>query len=100
MCGIVGFTGINRPRGQLLSLLKSMTDSLKHRGPDDEGYLLADTSTGQTVALGGPDTPLAVFGHDALYCPRQTFAEQARGGRFNLALGHRRLAIIDLSPTG
>jgi asparagine synthase (glutamine-hydrolysing) len=34
MCGICGFTGKPRP-----GVLKTMTDSLTHRGPDEDGYL-------------------------------------------------------------
>jgi asparagine synthase (glutamine-hydrolysing) len=33
MCGIAGFTGQNNRE-----LLKIMTNSLVHRGPDDDGY--------------------------------------------------------------
>ena len=42
MCGIVGIFGaVNR------SLLKKMCNSIKHRGPDDEGYFF-----GKNIALG------------------------------------------------
>lgn len=34
MCGIIGFTGANRPE-----LLHRMADVIRHRGPDDEGFL-------------------------------------------------------------
>ena len=33
MCGIAGFTGEKNK-----ALLKKMTESIKHRGPDGEGY--------------------------------------------------------------
>src|SRR2546426_12821966 len=62
MCGFAGFW---RPTGSTrdaCSVLRQMTESLRHRGPDDEGYW-----------------------HDA-----------AAG----VGLGHRRLAIVDLSPEG
>jgi len=55
MCGITGFVG-KGSEGDL----RSMTESLKHRGPDDQG----------------------------LYCES------------GVGLGHARLSIIDLSPTG
>jgi asparagine synthase (glutamine-hydrolysing) len=60
MCGIVGVQG-DFPG----DLLKRMTDSVAHRGPDGEGALWLDV------------------------------ANQAQTG-----LGHRRLAIIDLSAAG
>lgn len=57
MCGIAGFLGPFEP-----SLLKSMSDAVSHRGPDDQGELY-------------------------------------RAGD-RLGLAHRRLSIIDLSPSG
>ena len=60
MCGIVGVQG-DFP----VELLKRMTDSVAHRGPDGEGVLWID------------------------------IPNEARTG-----LGHRRLAIIDLSAAG
>ena len=60
MCGIVGYASVGRSFPQ--SLLLQMRDTLRHRGPDDEG---------------------AWWSEDPV-----------------VALGHRRLAIIDLSPAG
>ncbi|MBI4386190.1 MAG: asparagine synthase (glutamine-hydrolyzing), partial [Elusimicrobia bacterium] len=36
MCGIAGFAG--RPRGASEALLETMTETLRHRGPDDSGF--------------------------------------------------------------
>jgi asparagine synthase (glutamine-hydrolysing) len=62
MCGLAGFIDFsaNADVGSLLADVRRMTDTLKHRGPDDADYW-ADTG---------------------------------------IALGHRRLAILDLSPAG
>src|SRR3954449_12788232 len=60
MCGIAGYASVNRPIAP--SLLLQMRDTLRHRGPDDEGAWRSE---------------------DGL-----------------VALGHRRLAIIDLLPGG
>jgi asparagine synthase (glutamine-hydrolysing) len=60
MCGIVGFASTHRSVAP--ELVVRMRDTLRHRGPDDEG------------AWTSPDR--------------------------RLALGHRRLSIIDLSPAG
>ncbi|OGR90237.1 MAG: asparagine synthase (glutamine-hydrolyzing) [Elusimicrobia bacterium RIFCSPLOWO2_01_FULL_59_12] len=59
MCGIAGIYQQNE-EPVALDLLKRMTDSIAHRGPDGEGH-----------SIQGP-----------------------------VGLGHRRLAIIDLSPAG
>lgn len=75
MCGIVGIVSKDRVTA---SVIKSMNDSIIHRGPDDEGFL-----------VGGPlddDIPLPKCDH--------TDCDQS------LAFGHRRLAIVDLSAMG
>lgn len=59
MCGIAGIWTKGRPSQPLI---RAMTGSMPHRGPDDEG-IWTDAETG-------------------------------------IALGHRRLAIVDLSPAG
>lgn len=59
MCGIVGVYNLNNnPTSH--QIIKSMTDSISHRGPDGEGLYLNE----------------------------------------NVALGHRRLSILDLSQNG
>lgn len=63
MCGFVGFMGgITSYEKAANATLKCMADTIKYRGPDDEGYW-----------------------HDA---------------DNRISLGHRRLAIVDLSPAG
>ena len=59
MCGITGLININGDSVSPL-ILKKMTDSIVHRGPDGEGHWIEG----------------------------------------NVGLGHRRLAIIDLTPSG
>ncbi|MDQ2810183.1 MAG: asparagine synthase (glutamine-hydrolyzing) [Chloroflexota bacterium] len=90
MCGIFGIWHHDE-RAVDLGAVERATSALRHRGPDDEGYLLVETRTGRTTLCGGPATP------PALDLPRlSTFA----GDHFDLALGFRRLAILDLSPAG
>ncbi len=88
MCGIVGVVG-RSPAA--LGPLPAMTAALRHRGPDDEGYLLADSHRGTASAYAGADT---VAG---LGLPR---LPEAPPPGADLGLGHRRLSIIDLSPGG
>jgi asparagine synthase (glutamine-hydrolysing) len=88
MCGIAGVAG-RTP--EALRPLRAMTAALRHRGPDDEGYLLADSVSGRTQAWGGADTVAAAG------LPR--LPETPAPG-IDVGLGNRRLAIIDLSPAG
>ena len=86
MCGITGtynFNGAIQPK-----CIKKMTDSLRHRGPDDEGFLAVNSESGEVYTLIG----------------RESKVQGTRIEDFNrdvdLFLGHRRLAIIDLSSAG
>ena len=86
MCGI---TGIFSFKGKIENdWIKGMTDTLIHRGPDDEGYLAINTETKEIGHLMGPDSKVA--GQRV-----ETFNKFT-----NLFLGHRRLSIIDISPSG
>lgn len=75
-----------------------MNSSIRHRGPDDEGYLLVDNHNDLHVA-GGPDTPSSIWESHLAFAPTGKIQEQL-GEPSNLALGHRRLSILDLSPAG
>ncbi len=87
MCGIAGILA-----RQLISknavAIQRMTMALRHRGPDDEGFLAVNVETHRATELAGPDSRVTL--------PRiETFQESA-----HLFLGHRRLSILDLSPAG
>lgn len=64
MCGIAGFLGVtgNTPEKILKRRIETMTETLRHRGPDDMGVWVASNPS--------------------------------------IALGHRRLSILDLSAEG
>src|SRR3954462_1432863 len=72
MCGI---TGLVAPPGATIStdILQRMTDLIAHRGPDGEGFLVGSQFVRKAAAA----------------------PERAQVG-----LGHRRLAILDLSERG
>ncbi len=97
MCGIAGL--YEREAQADLGRLHQMSRLLKHRGPDDEGIVLIDPAGGRSLTLGGPDTPADVYASPLPYAPGKS-AGAARDARFSLALLHRRLSIVDLSPGG
>jgi len=90
MCGIFGIVNFDDRPVDLAAVGRAVA-TLRHRGPDDEGYLLADTARQRLVHAAGDDTAAD------LDLPR---LDSAPGGPYNLALGHRRLSILDLSSSG
>ncbi len=74
MCGIAGFIDVRAPASH--ARIRAMTDRLRHRGPNDAGYAFIETQTGSTSMT------------------------DSTSARFDLALGHRRLSILDLTEAG
>ncbi len=100
MCGIVGLVHLNG-KPVAVADLRAMADAIRHRGPDDVGYLLGDATAGDYAIFGGDDTPADVFGYPLPYAPVGRLTPKAVGEqRFTFALANRRLAILDLTPTG
>jgi len=71
MCGIAGGIWAHDARGLSLADLSRMTDAIAHRGPDDSGHLMVPPRTNPSI-LGSPPS-------------------------HGVALGFRRLSIIDLA---
>lgn len=97
MCGIVGLYNLDRQPVPAYRL-KSMCDAMSHRGPDDEGYVYFHVldepfkNEGYWVERGAEMPTIS---------DRREWREMFGGnGDFNLALGHRRLSVIDLSANG
>jgi len=86
MCGIAGVYGYKRRVEN--AWIKWMTDTLKNRGPDDEGFIAINTEANEVNHLAGPESAVAGLGIE-------TFDRSV-----NLFLGHRRLSILDTSPLG
>ena len=77
MCGITGivhFDGTPVSPGDL----RGMNRAIRHRGPDDEGHVFIQTSSGKVRELADADMDFAA----------------------DIGLAHRRFSIIDLSPAG
>ena len=90
MCGI---TGVVDFEGQAAARhIGVMTDTVRHRGPDDEGFACFQAQTGEIKRARGEDST-----EDFADLP--LIAELA-DYPCDIALAHRRLAIIDLSAAG
>lgn len=76
-----------------------MNRAMHHRGPDDEGIAIFHGSGSAVDIYGGDDTPDHVFMSGNSYCPGKKFSGEIPQNT-HLALGHRRLSIIDLSAAG
>lgn len=97
MCGIVfAFT----PRAPTsAATIAAMVATLRHRGPDDEGHLLWSPGDAEPLLLAGADTPRDVIDARTPWQPRGQVADQPQRAGV-VAMGHRRLSIVDLSPWG
>lgn len=93
MCGIAGMIDL---KGNPINpeILKSMTDTICHRGPDDEGYALINQNTSQVQRYAGLNSPQAI---------RESYSQfNTSNITFDASIGlsHRRFSIIDLTPAG
>ncbi len=86
MCGIAGIYYSNQNVSH--EWIVKMTDALKHRGPDDEGFLAVDTGSNKVYPLSGSDSKVD-------FSRIEEFDKNV-----NMLLGHRRLSILDLSSLG
>lgn len=93
MCGIAGIIDL-AARDVSPRQLRAMTDAIRHRGPDDEGYVLLDSGSRKLLAACGPSSPDDV---SAILPAIETIPE---GSGFDIGLAHRRFSIIDLSSGG
>lgn len=97
MCGITGFfKKTTSYKHSVNQIINQMTVTLKHRGPDDEGYVLWNDNS-ELICYGNSTTQSVKESHFA-YSP--TSPIQISSQNFRLALGHRRLSIVDLTPAG
>ncbi len=89
MCGIAGIVSLDLKSLIDVNLLRTMTQAVYHRGPDDEGYLLREEDSIRSYA--GKDTIPAI---------KKNLAQLRPDCKSHLGFGFRRLAILDLSEQG
>ena len=97
MCGIAGIISLRRNTFSVPTVLARLSRSLRHRGPDGEGFLLVNDKY-QTTACSGTETPNTVLSSPELaHFPTEALANYIQTARVGLL--HRWLKIIDTSPT-
>lgn len=91
MCGIAGI--FNPPGRSLpLNLIKRVSNSIKHRGDDDEGICFIDSINDSFSSFSCDDSDPEIKG---LLPNQNNFKDY-----FDICLIHRRFSIIDLSVNG
>lgn len=90
MCGILAI--INNTTVVSSKHLAKASAIIRHRGPDDEGFLTWAPGNAPTI-WAGADTADSTHQHF-------NYAQLPDSQPFKVGFGHRRLSIIDLSPGG
>jgi len=83
-----GIFGVIDEKGIDIKRLVLSNNSLTHRGPDDEGYVLLN------------DVPKSYAGSSTEINLKLPQISSSIRKSYQMALAHRRLATIDLSPAG
>lgn len=100
MCGIAGIvTFAGSPDVAPAGALARMAAQMRRRGPDDAGFLLGWDDGRAAEAFFGEDTDLNAVHSGLPFAPRRSLGDAA-GVAAAVGLAHRRLSIVDLSPTG
>lgn len=89
MCGIFGI--IFKERHQKIPL-RQVCQVIRHRGPDDSGYLLWSNDLGVRILADEETSSESIRFHG--------IPQLNESDTFQVAFGHRRLSILDLSPQG
>src|SRR5574340_410931 len=91
MCGIAGYVRQRGSEASTTTILRMMR-APAHRGPDDEGIALIDSKS-----AGAMDLATARTMHGVGISAR---ADEGAAMAHDVALGHCRFSIVDLSPGG
>lgn len=86
MCGICGYYSFDKEISS--KNISEMNNAIRHRGPDDEGFWISDGSI--STSFSGNDSTQKI--KDTFPVLNEAFSK--------IALGFRRLSIVDLSENG
>jgi asparagine synthase (glutamine-hydrolysing) len=96
MCGIAGIVA-KRNGIAIAPTLFQLSQSMKHRGPDGEGFLLANAT--EIKPFASENTSHKDVGTFS-FLPQTELQSQFHAANYTLGLAHRRLSIIDVSAGG
>ena len=96
MCGIAGIILKQHNSFNIIEIISSMVKSIAHRGPDGEGFMLANENS---VSPYYNSVQTKFSSSDLKFIPGEFLSKGESKNAF-LAFGHRRLSIIDLSEGG
>lgn len=96
MCGICGIVNFSAHSFSTSHTLEKMNNLLAHRGPDDEGFALFNLQEQHNFS--GAATPQKVMEADLSFIPKKHISDADKN--YQIGLAHRRLSILDLSPSG
>jgi len=103
MCGIVGILSLNRPSIDI-DCIKSMTDKIAHRGPDDAGYLCFHTGARHNKSISFyhnlTDAQFRNIDDMLPVIESNSVQRELHNHDYDLYMGHRRLSILDVSYAG
>jgi asparagine synthase (glutamine-hydrolysing) len=95
MCGIAGIISFKDTSTDLVGTARRMNNTIRHRGPDGEGYLLIHDN--DEITAFGKDTPQSIINSTILHKPVVALENK---GDIKAVLAHRRLSIIDITAAG
>ncbi len=90
MCGILSI--VAKDKAMKAASLAEACSIIRHRGPDDEGFLTWNRGD-DPVLWAGDDTAASTLQH-------LHYQHLPQDHTFQVGFGHRRLSILDLSPAG
>lgn len=96
MCGIAGIISKNNSLS-LKETIIAMSQAIKHRGPDGEGFAFF-SQTNSTPVYSNETPQINKESHSFLFNPNTSI--QNIDSNYEIAFAHRRLSIIDLSESG
>lgn len=92
MCGIAGY--ILTESSSSATYLLSMTQAVRHRGPDDEGFAFIDSIDGTQINLSGNNSCTDIrSAYESIHAARNV-------SRHQIALAQVRYSIVDISSGG